>query len=471
MTLAVELGSDIARPQPPRTHLRLGALAVAGVLALPTSYPTTTPTAGAAAQQPESDTAAAGVDLAGVVTTAACTPAEDVAVTTDGDVPVTTRTDADGAFVLGGVAPGTHEVTAAPPAPRFETATVEVDLDEDTEDVELVLDHASREVTRVAGDSRVLTALAASARAHPDGAGTVVVASSGAFPDALAAAPLATALEGPLLLVDRRSGAAVREEVERLGAAEAVVVGAIDGVTELVAAELRADGVEVRRIAGEDRFDTAALVAREVGAPDGEVALATGAVFADALSFGPVAATHGIPILLTGSAALPDDTAEALADLGAERTLVLGGTDAISEAVAAELPDPVRVAGDDRYRTSVAVAELAVERGADLATVHAATGRDYPDALAAGPVAAQAGGVLVLVDGQDEARSADVVYDFLADRLDQVEAVVAFGGTSAIGEGVAERLGTPGLASSQCAESGTARAAVAGPAPAVRRAR
>lgn len=418
-----------------------------------------------AAQEPESSTATAGVDLGGVVTTAACTPAADVPVTAGGDDPVIGRTDEDGAFVLEGLAPGEYEVTAGTPSPRFETATVTVDLDEDTKDVEVTLDHATRPVARVAGDSRVLTALAASARAHPDGASAAVIASSGAFPDALAAAPLATALDGPLLLVDRRSGPAVLEEVARLGADEAVIVGAVDGVTELVGAELRAAGVEVRRIAGEDRFDTAALVAREVGAPDGEVAIATGAIFADALSFGPVAATHGIPILLTGSAALPRDTEEALADLDAERAIVLGGTDAVSEAVAAELPDPVRVAGDDRYATSVAIAGLAVERGADLATVYAATGRDYPDALAAGPVAAGTGGLLVLVDGADAVDTADVVYGFLADRLGDIEDVVAFGGGLAIDEDVVELLSTPGAAAGGCAETATATAAPTATSP------
>jgi len=436
----------IARPLRRRTT---AALALAALLALPAAAHVAVP---AAAQEPESSTTAAGLDLAGVVTTAACTPAAGVPVRTGGDDPVTGRTGEDGAFRLEGLAAGDYEVTAGTPSPRFETATVAVELDDDTDELDIVLDHASRPVTRVAGDSRVLTALAASARAHPDGAATVVIASSGAFPDALAAAPLATALEGPLLLVDRRSGAAVLDEVERLGADEAVVVGAIDGVTAVVGAELRAAGVDVRRIAGEDRFDTAALVAREVGAPDGEVAIATGAVFADALSFAPVAAAHGIPILLTGSAALPRDTEEALDDLDAERAIVLGGTDAVSEAVAAELPDPVRVAGDDRYATSVAIAGLAVERGADLATVYAATGRDYPDALAAGPVAAGTDGVVVLVDGADAVRTAAVVYGFLAEHLAEIDDLVAFGGVAAIDGEVEELLAAPGLALGECGE-------------------
>lgn len=417
--------------------LRLVAslVALVGVLGAPS----------AAAQQPESGTARSGISVAGAVSTA-CGPAAGAVVTLRGPSGgVATITDMDGRWRAGSLTAGAYDLTAAPPTRAFETVTARVTLTRDRDDLDIVLPFAERPVERVAGDTRVLTALAASRSAYPDGAGTVVVASSGAFPDALAAAPLAAVVDGPLLLVDRRSGPAVLDEVARLGAEEAVIVGAVNGVTAVVQSELAAAGVAVRRIAGEDRFDTAALVARAVGAPDGEVAIATGGVFADALSFAPVAAAHGIPVLLTGPEALPPDTAAALADLGARRTIVLGGTDVVAESVTATLPDPTRVAGDTRYATSVAVAELAVARGADLSTVYAATGADYPDALAAGPVAARTGGPLLLVDGQDP-RAATASYAFLAERFDAVDRVVTFGGVLAVDADVATLLGRPGAA-------------------------
>lgn len=352
-----------------------------------------------------------------------CSPAAGVSVLVG---ETQTVTSGRGTFEVAGLAPGEYDVTVSPP-PAYETATTTVAVESgETAEVALELAPATLRAQRVAGTTRMETAIAASQRAFPDGAPAVVIATAGAYPDALVAAPLAVRLGGPLLLVDRRSGAAVLEEVGRLGAEQAVIIGAINGVTAVVQAELLADGLAVRRIAGQSRFDTAALVARELGAsPDGEIALTTGLDFADALSFAAFAAARGIPILLTLPDELPADTVEAIDVLGAERTIVLGGVAAVGAAVAADVPSAVRVAGNDRYDTSAAIARLARDRGADLSSVYIATGTNWPDALAAGPVAAKTDGPLLLVGGF-------AAKEFLVDVFGEVDQLVAFGGPAAL---------------------------------------
>lgn len=295
-------------------------------------------------------------------------------------------------------------------------------------------------VTRIAGAGRVDTAVAASRHAFPDGAPAAVVAAAGSFADALAAAPLAARLGGPLLLTGPRLPAAVRDELTRLGATEVVVVGGFGAVPVVVQAELRRAVASVRRIAGEHRVDTAGQIAREVGLPDGgEVVVASSATFADALSVAPLAAAHGLPVVLTRAGALEDDAAAAVTALGATRSLVVGGQAALSDAVAAALPAPTRVAGRERYETSVAVADLARERGATLSTVHVATGRDFPDALAAGPVAAAAGSVVLLVDGLNAAGGAAALA-WLERHRAEVEHLVVFGGPGAVTGAVVGQL-------------------------------
>ncbi|MBA2316253.1 MAG: cell wall-binding repeat-containing protein [Euzebyales bacterium] len=351
-----------------------------------------------------------------------------------------TATAADGRFTLSGLRGATHTVTVAAPSDDLLDGEFEVILEEGgTADVRVVLDPATVAVTRVSGANRLATAVAAAQHGWPDGSATVVIAAAGAFPDALAAAPLATAVGGPLLLVGPRTAAEVLAEVDRLGATEAVIVGAVGAVPLIVGSELDRAGVAVRRIAGDSRADTAALIAREVGAPAGEAIVTSGDVFADALSIAPLAAAEGVPILLTARDQLAPDTAEALRDLGVERTLVIGGTGAVTDQVAAGLPSPTRVAGRNRFETSVAVADLALDRDLEPRTVHLATGFDYPDALAAGPVAARARGALLLVDGSDPA-NAGVVYDWLAARRDDISGGVAFGGTAAISAATLERF-------------------------------
>jgi len=394
---------------------------------------------------------------------ATCAPVAGAAVTVTGSAGATaTTTGADGVFAAEGLAPDTYTVTAAPPARGFETATATVAVGTADAAVDLVAAPGRLPVERVAGQDRIGTGIAASVRAFPDGAPVVLLATAGAYPDALVAAPLAARLGGPLLLVGPRSGAAVLDEVARLGAGTAVVVGAVDGVAAVVEAELLARGLEVRRIAGESRFDTAALVAREVGVPaDGEVAVATGRTFADALSFAAVAAARGIPILLTEPGALPADTADALAAIGARRTLVLGGTAAVGDAVAAALPAPTRVDGADRYATSVAIAQLARDRGAELGSLYVATGANWPDALAAGPLAATTGGPLLLLDGEGggSGDSAAATRAMVADAFPEIHRLVALGGAAALPDAALEPAAQPRGPAGDCLPAAASRAA------------
>ena len=69
-----------------------------------------------------------------------------------------------------------------------------------------------------------------------------------------------------------------------------------------------------------------------------------------------------------------------------------------SEIVEA-LPDAQveRIAGASRYGTSLELARAAVAEGADASRTWLATGRNWPDALAAGPAAAPNQGLLLLV--------------------------------------------------------------------------
>lgn len=107
------------------------------------------------------------------------------------------------------------------------------------------------------------------ASADPDGIPVVYVAQAEDFPDALAGSVLAAAHNAPLLLV---SGAAHRDEVPahaagelgRLQPGRIVVIGGPAAISDHVVAELRryATTGKVERLAGQDRFETAAAIAR-----------------------------------------------------------------------------------------------------------------------------------------------------------------------------------------------------------------
>ncbi len=293
---------------------------------------------------------------------------------------------------------------------------------------------------RVAGPDRVATAVEVSER-HWERSADALLATGASYPDALAAGALAARLDAPLLLTGRDElPTVVAEELRRLGAERVRVLGGTAVVRDEVLAELSEMGLEVERIAGPERYATARAAVMAAGAGgSGEVALASGTGYADAVSAGALTASpERIPTLLTDPGELPQATRVALADLGARRVLVLGGPAAVSEQVVSELRDlgleVERLAGRDRFGTSAAVATAALQRFEQTPRpVVVATGWAFPDALTAGALAAHLGAPLQLVDGGDLAASA-AARALLYDGAGIFDQAVVVGGTRAISD-------------------------------------
>jgi len=202
------------------------------------------------------------------------------------------------------------------------------------------------------------------------------------------------------------------EGTRREAASGALVVvlaaGTRPGLDDL--GELRLAGGETpaARVGAPDRTGTAVAASRSShprARSAQAVVLARDDVYADALTGGPLAAAVGAPLLLSEPARLSPATATELRRvLAPEGTVhLLGGTDALSAAVAAEVAAlgyaVERVAGGDRYRTAVAIARRLGNPG----VVFEATGRDFPDAVSAGPAAISAGGAVLLTEGAEQA--------------------------------------------------------------------
>lgn len=298
-------------------------------------------------------------------------------------------------------------------------------------------------VTRVSGPDPALprdrfATAAGLSQASFGEAGAAVIARADDYPDALASAALAEQIGGPVLLstTEQMPGATVRELV-RLGASRVVLVGGTGALGDSVAAQARAMGLDVERLAGPTRFDTAAVIARRVGSFEGEAFLATGENFADALSGSGPSAFLTRPILLTSQGALPEVTASALRDLGIDRLTILGGDAAVADDVERELTASgirtVRAAGVDRWATSVALAAAMQAEGlGDSRPIIASgtgVGRTSPDALASGPIAARFGSPLLL---SPRGFVVPVVDQLLRERSGEIHAAVIAGGTAAI---------------------------------------
>lgn len=312
-------------------------------------------------------------------------------------------------------------------------------------------------VERFAGGDRYSTAVRI-VREWFESADTAIIASGEDFPDALSAAGLAGAHDAPLLLTPKASVPKVVTKVlSDLGVEDVIIIGSEDSVSKAVFDTLDAT-YDVSRISGSDRYATSAKVAREVARIEDDglgfnrwAFVARGDDFPDALALAPIsyfasAEDEGSPILLTRPDELPQVTARALSDLDVRVAYVAGGTSAVSKDVKQAIDailaanDPGgwqsgRWSGDDRFATSVAVAQGGMDTFLDDPQyVGIATGYDFPDALAGGVAAGAADEGVVLLT-QPKSLPASVRGMLRANRYNFRWAEI-YGGTDKVSEAV-----------------------------------
>lgn len=194
------------------------------------------------------------------------------------------------------------------------------------------------QVQRIAGTDRYATAAMLSAARYQPDTLRLFIATGESFPDALAAGPVATQYDSPVLLVRPDSiPDVVAEEIRRLTPQSIIVLGGQAAISDDVVDELAGytDG-SVERAAGPDRYDTAARVS-ERGTNVFEVFLATGATFPDALAVTPLAGRDIRFTLLTRPDSLPEPTRQRILATQPRRIVIVGGTGAVSHNVATQL--------------------------------------------------------------------------------------------------------------------------------------
>lgn len=282
---------------------------------------------------------------------------------------------------------------------------------------------------RIAGADRIATALEIAREAFPTGADTVILARADDFPDALAGAPLAYKYRAPILLTfPDRLGPETRQTIADLAPRHIIVLGGPEAVSFAVEEELSAIA-HISRIAGDNRYATAAAVAETLGTK-GRAVLVNGTNFPDAIAAASHAACQGRPILLTPADYLAGETEAVLKKLSVTDTQVAGGPAAITALVYEKLFGPVRLSGTDRYATSAEVIRLNPPGGK---IIYTATGLNFPDALTGGVLAAVGSSNILLIPPPGPTPAQEAVLKGLKGKK-----AVALGGEGAVS---AEALG------------------------------
>ncbi|MCL1597774.1 MAG: cell wall-binding repeat-containing protein, partial [Actinomycetia bacterium] len=227
------------------------------------------------------------------------------------------------------------------------------------------------------------------------------------------------------------------------GASSSSVDIIILGGTTVVSSEVQdhlsscTDGT-VTRIAGNDRYATAAAASRAAFDSATVAYLAVGTSYPEAVAAGPIAALRNAPLLLTRTVSLPPETRAEMQRLGIKEVVILGGTGAVSAAVEADLSAKyavTRISGTDRYSTVAAISASHFHPD-QVPVAYIARGDLFVDALAGGPAAVAHDGPILLTDK-------NLLPAATATELDRLNPgkIVILGGLAAVSSTVESALG------------------------------
>lgn len=255
--------------------------------------------------------------------------------------------------------------------------------------------------SRWSGPDRFATSTDISRHVFTAPVDVVFVANGLDFPDALAGGPIAALADAPLLLITANAiPATVATELERLAPRTIYLLGGEGVISAGVESRLQDYAESIERISGDDRYKTAVAVSRHGWASSSAVFVASGAIYADALSGGAAAAHLGAPLLLATPTSLPGPVGAEIARLTPADVYILGGTGVLSDTVESQVravvptADVHRLAGIDRYATSAAIVDAIWPAGAD--TMMFTTGTGFADALSGTPAAQASDAPIVL---------------------------------------------------------------------------
>ncbi|MDR1088147.1 MAG: cell wall-binding repeat-containing protein, partial [Coriobacteriales bacterium] len=171
-------------------------------------------------------------------------------------------------------------------------------------------------VERIAGDTRIATALAIYEEGKtpegglPSWSETAIIANGFSFADALSISPFANATRSPLFLSTPGTGPesgldeATLAAITTGGFKKLIITGGVAAVPEVVEAQLASTGASIERWSGESRYETSVdIVERSLANSNGTLTLnnlvcATGTNYPDALAGGAFAGHAGTVLLL-----------------------------------------------------------------------------------------------------------------------------------------------------------------------------
>lgn len=250
--------------------------------------------------------------------------------------------------------------------------------------------------TDLQGTDRYRTGIAISKYGWKNTSDVVVLARGDNPIDGLTGSVLASKHNAPLLLIhnDRLSDD-ILKEIKRLNPKMIYLLGGSHAISKSVEQQLISQfGKDsVNRLSGSGRYATAAEIAEEIGIFDEIFIVTDDESSPDSLSIGSVAGQKQAPILYSSKEGLTYSSLKIIRQNKNAKVYIIGGENAVPEKVRDQLQEigiskekVKRIAGTDRYRTSVAIAR---EFPTEMKSIVFVSGERFIDALPGSPLAAK----------------------------------------------------------------------------------
>lgn len=248
--------------------------------------------------------------------------------------------------------------------------------------------------------------------------------------DALTGAPLASTQDAPILFTrDNVLPSVTLNEIKRLGASKVIILGGTTSVPQHIVNTLENSNLSVERINGNNRYDLASNIAKNVMDEEGtqrDAFLVNGDAYADAISIAPVAANKRLPIFLTRANELHSTVKNAIPYINS--WTIIGGQLSISNNVIAEMEAAGatianRFDGNNRYAVNRNIINY---YGNDKDYVYVASGEVVSDALATSALAGKENANILLVK-DNNVKTLHQQTDFIKDKHNVEEYVIVGG--------------------------------------------
>lgn len=230
-----------------------------------------------------------------------------------------------------------------------------------------------------------------------------------------------------------------RAKILRLGTHDWNFKGYINKESIKLINSINNNGAKVNVLEGDDRYKTAIKVSNKGWSNSENLVLVNSSAIVDALSATPFASSINAPILLTQKDILNLDTKKEIQRLKVKNVYIIGGENVIPNKIVNELTSMgmkvERISGDDRYKTSLAVAKK-LKNVSQVAVVNGLTG--LADAVSIAPISAINNMPIILASPID---GVAVFNDYI--KSNNIQKSYVIGSTNAISNDILSKLPNP----------------------------